>query len=456
MKRCPKCNRTYSTDTQKFCTHDGGLLFMLENDLDKTVQFDSSKVRDAVSKPTTRDLGEHKGAFDPEATVVTPAAQAPVAEAPPIRARDTGSLGEPQPTQHAITLPPAVTSTGPMAPPPSEPAPTSAPPPVSTPARPPEVSAPLPPPPISAPLPPTQVVSGPIEPPAQAPSASGPIAPLPAAAAAPQPSQPLPPMAAPAKKRSKVPLILGLVAVVLLLFVGAAAVGGFIWWKQRQRTVVVQSPTVTEPTDTAPPTNTPTPAEVATPSSDLPPYNAPADAVQYVNAKDQLSGKLADNFVAFNFYYPDRWVKVPSSENFVTVERRLPPDFTQERFGVAPWYAPPDTTTFNDAFFETLVAKDDSNFAKNYPEYRKVSAGPVKVGSYDGYELRFESISRGTDKGDLTIWGREIFFPPREGEKAGVKFLILTTSLAPELKGMDDVGVKGELPMLLESFRFGK
>jgi len=175
-----------------------------------------------------------------------------------------------------------------------------------------------------------------------------------------------------------------------------------------------------------------------------------------VNSKDELSSKLADNFVAFNFYYPNRWVKVPSTENFVTVERRLPPDFTQERFGVAPWYAPSDTTTFDDAFFETLVAKDDANFARNYPEYRKVSEGPIKVGSYDAYELRFESTSRGTDKGDLTIWGREIFFAPREGEKTGVKLLILTTSLAPELKSMDDVGVKGELPMLLESFRFGK
>ncbi len=147
---------------------------------------------------------------------------------------------------------------------------------------------------------------------------------------------------------------------------------------------------------------------------------------------------------------------MPSAENFVTVERSLPPDFTQERFGVAPWYAPAETTTFDTDFFQTLVAKDDANFAKNYPEYRKVSEGPTKVGSYDAYELRFEATSRGTDKGDLTLWGREIFFAPREGEKTGVKFLILTTSLAPELKSIDDVGVKGELPMVLESFRFGK
>jgi len=33
---------------------------------------------------------------------------------------------------------------------------------------------------------------------------------------------------------------------------------------------------------------------------------------------------------------------------------------------------------------------------------------------------------------------------------------MLTTSLAPELKSVNDVGEKGDLPMLLQSFRFGK
>ena len=419
---------------------------MIENDLDKTVQFDSSKVRDAVAKPTTRDLGEQKAAFDPEATVVRPAALAPAAEAPPIRARDTGSLAAPQPTQHAISLPPQAT-----APPPSEPAPPPAPPPVS---------APPPTQHTSAPLPPTQVVSGPIETSAPAQAApSGPIVSPQAAVAAAHPSQPLPPTtAAPAKKKSKLPLILGLVAVVLVLFIGVAVVAAYLLVIRPRQAETTQPTIATAPAQPEPglPAQTTTPTEASKPANEPPPYNAPADALQFVNTKDELSERLVENFVAFNFYYPNRWVKVPSPENFVTVERRLPPDFTQERFGVAPWYAPSDTTTFDNAFFETLVAKDNANFGKNYPEYRKVSEGAVKVGSYDGYELRFESTSRGTDKGDLTIWGREIFFPPREGEKAGVKFLILTTSLAPELKSIDDVGVKGELPMLLESFRFGK
>jgi hypothetical protein len=442
MKRCPKCNRTYSTDTQKFCTHDGGLLFMIENDLDKTVQFDSSKVRDAVAKPTTRDLGEHKAGFDPEATVVRPAASAPPAEAPPLRARDTGSLAPPQPTQHAITLPPqAVTPT------PSEPAPPAAPPPVAAP----------PPPPVSAPLPPTQVVSGPIETaaPAQAPP-SGPITAPPAVVA--QPSQPLPAAAAPAKKRSKLPLILGLVAVVLLLFVGAAAVGGFIWWKQRQKTVLVQTPTVTEPTESAPslPTNVATPTEASKPPDELPPYNPPADAEQFVNSKDKLSGRLVENFVAFDFYYPNRWVKdskagTGESQNFVEVHRQLDPTSPQESMAVS-WY----DLQGDEHSFQDLASKKSAQLEKLIGNYQKVSEGPTKIGSYEGYELRFEGRTESADKGELSIWGRVVWLPSSEGSKTGVALLMYSTSLTPDVHSVDDVGVKGELPMLLESFRFGK
>src|SRR5574341_22351 len=408
MKRCPKCNRAYATDTQKFCTHDGGLLFMVDESLTETVQFDSAKVRDKVSHPTTRDLGEQKPTtFDPEATVVTPA---PAQGTQPPRARDTGSLEPPHQTQYY-----GVPASGPASGPVSPPAPTM----VSS--VPPPASPPQPPPP---PAPTSGPIAQPPGPPASAQTPSGPIAvpsvAIPASAAqaaavSAQPSQPL--AAAPAQKKSKLPLILGIAAVVLVLFVGgAAAAGYFLVIKPRQEAKAAQRAAATEPAQTVPaPLTSATPAEAPSPANEPPPYNPPADATQFVNSKDGLNDKLAENFVAFSFYYPNRWMKVPGTENFVKVERRLPPDFTQENFAVAPWYAPAGVTSFDSAFFQTLVEKDDANFARNYPEYRKVSEGPTKVGSYDGYELRFESISRGTDKGDLTIWGREIFFPPRKG-----------------------------------------
>jgi len=33
---------------------------------------------------------------------------------------------------------------------------------------------------------------------------------------------------------------------------------------------------------------------------------------------------------------------------------------------------------------------------------------------------------------------------------------MLSTSLAPELSGVEDLGEKGEMPVILESFRFGR
>jgi len=191
-----------------------------------------------------------------------------------------------------------------------------------------------------------------------------------------------------------------------------------------------------------------------------PPYQPPADAVEFVNTNKNLDGKLAEHYVDFSFYYPERWVKDPKSgvagaSNFVKVERRLPPDFTQENFAVG-WYSSSGSLEADQSVFHSLAENLSAQFEKNFPEYQKVSEGSTKVGVYQGYEFRFEGLSKNTTKGDIKLWGRVIFLPARDGGKNGVTLLMLTTSLAPELRGVDDVGEKGELPMILESFRFGR
>lgn len=423
MRRCPKCNRTYSTDTQKFCTHDGGLLFTVQAELTETVQFDSSKVRDAVAKPTTRDLSEQQAAaFDPEATVVSSSVNDGTQQ---VKARDTGSLEPPPQTQYYGA--PSQPSTGPVAPPPVTP------------------SGPIPPPQTSAPLPSPQT-SGPIPPPPQA-----------QAAAAAHPGQPLPPVAQ--KKKSKLPLILGVLAVLLIFFVGAVAVAGyFLWYKPQQEARARERVVITQPNQpsTSLPT-TATPGAASVPSNEPPPYSPPPNAEQFVNSKTNLDGKLLDHYVDFSFYYPGTWQKdagagVAGASNFAKVERRLPPDFTQENFAVG-WYSATGTST---ELFKNLAENLSKQLSTGFPEYRKVSEGPTRVGVYDGYEFRFEGMSRNTAKGDVKIWGRVVFLPPPSGGSTGVTLLMLTTSLAPELTSIDDVGVKGELPMVLESFRFGK
>jgi hypothetical protein len=438
MKRCPKCNRSYTTNTQKFCTHDGGILVLVDTPQADTIRIDSAQL-DAPTKAISRELiPDSTEKFDPYKT----------------------SIGQPLPASGSPSEPRAriTQDLTPVEPPPPAPE-TSAPDSGTLPRLPPP---PQPPPPPTQP--PPQSSSGPIATSAPLPTPATPSPQFPGAAQA-QPVQPL--AAAGPKKKSKLFLILGILAVLLVLGVGVLAAGYMFWLRPMlaRRVVVVptDSPrpqTPTEPTPRADntPTNTETPS--ASPQIEPPPYSPPSDAVEFVNSNKNLDGKLAEHFVDFNFYYPERWVKdakagVPGATNFAKVERRLPPDFTQENFAVG-WYSSSGSEANDRALFPTLTENLSAQFAKNFPDYHKVSEGETKAGVYDGYEFRFESSSRNTAKGDLKVWGRVIFIPPVDGGKNGVTLLMLATSLAPELRSIEDVGAKGELPMILESFRFGK
>jgi hypothetical protein len=471
MKRCPNCNRTYTNDAQKFCTKDGTSLVAVSASLaqGETVRLDSA------------ELGTTQ--FDPEVTKIIPR------EVPP---EPTGDF---DPFKTILARPPDTTSdisvtTGDLMPAsmPPQPSPWSTG--GSGPIEPPPSSAPLPPPPSSAPLQqpsssaPLQQSpgSGPISAPSQPlQNSSAEVGQLTMASFAPPPLAtsgqlpntsgvaavpPLTPVSAPAapRKKSKLPLVLGILAVLLML--GLGGIGAAYWFVVRpmlenRREVKNEN---TEPSRQSTPVANNTPDDSGPAKTEnvkvVPPYSPPADAVQFVNSKDKLDGKLAEHYVDFSFYYPKHWQKdpkagVPGASNFAKVERRLPPDFTQENFAVG-WYASAGSEEGDRAAFPGLAANLSSQFAKGFSEYRKVSEGSVKVGAYDGYEFRFESISRNTEHGDIKIWGRVIFLPPVNGGTSGVTLLMLATSLAEELKTVNDVGVKGELPMMLDSFRFEK
>jgi hypothetical protein len=451
MRRCPKCNRTYANDGQKFCTKDGTSLIDVAASgpgLGETIRLDSAELRTTqddpeVTKVISRNLPPPPAEeFDPFKTVISRPTQDRAGS--PLTTGDLMASSIPPSPTMAISPPP---NSGPIQSP-TPPAPV-----------PPQSSGPIGPSgPIGTPSQPLQNVSGDLgqmtmasfaPPPPATSSGQLPVA------AAPSPATP--------KQKSKLPLVFGILAVLLVLGIGVA--GAAYWFVMRPmleaRRVVNVNP---EPPRQPAPIVENTPSETRpltdNPGKEVPPYSAPADAIQFVNSKDKLDGKLAEHYVDFSFYYPERWQKdskagVSGASNFAKVERRLPPDFTQENFAVG-WYSSAGSEAGDRAVFPSLVSNLSAQFAKGFSEYRKVSEGPSKAGPYDGYEFRFESMSRGTDKGDIKIWGRVIFLPPVDGGKNGVTLLMLATSLAPELKSVNDVGVKGELPMMLESFRFGK
>lgn len=431
MKRCPKCNRTYATGSQKFCTQDGGLLEVVEGSQGDTIRIDSAQFRDTIEEAPTRAISralvsESTGQFDPLKTVMARPDETTAGQG-----RNTQDLTIPSaplpPAQTSASLPPLPQSSGSLAAPdsgtlPSMPRPQQAPGsgPIATPS----------------PLEQTLYVAAP-------PSAQ---------------SQPL--TAPRPAKKSKLPLVFGILVVLFVLGVGVAAAGYFVVWPiLAKRTAGVEPKP--QPSIESTPRSEPGTAPVNTsPKNEPPPYSPPPNAVEFVNSNNNLNGKLAEHYVEFSFYYPRGWQKdptagVPGATNFAKVERRIPPDLTQENFAVG-LYLSAGSAEADRAVFHTVAENLSSQFATKFPEYRKVSEGEAKAGVYDGYEFRFESVSRNTDKGDIKVWGRVILVPPIDGSKNGVTLLMLATSLAPELEKVDDVGVKGELPMLLESFRFGK
>lgn len=401
MKSCPKCNRTFPDEGQKFCTFDGGLLIAPQTfDPNATIRATSIDLNAASERPTSRDLP------DPNATIIE---NYPATVALP---RTTGPT---RPSTSDMTRPPSPPVTPPTPPPPAPPA-------------------------IE-------------EPPA---STSGVPATHPSQAAS-APSAPLPPVDA--KKKSKLPWIIA--GVLLFLLLGGGALAGVFFFVIKPRLdQMAADRNIDRPNtniSTATPTSsvetpTPTPADTFVP---------PPGTVQFANSNNNLDGNLAEHYFDFYFYYPESWARDPKAgvrgaTNFVEVDRSLPPDFTQENFSVG-WYTSTGTFVGDLPTYPERVEEYSRTIAKRIPEYRKVSEGPTKINSMQGYEFRWEGLSKGTERGDLQLWGRVVFLPTgNEGDTNGATLTMLCTSLAPELSSVEDVGERGEAPVILESFRFGK
>jgi hypothetical protein len=477
MKCCPKCNRTYSTEAQRFCTIDGEVLVPVE-----VKQPAGSNDTTALNAPTMvmphETVAKTAEPFDPYKTIAGTQTlgvkNEPTGE---MKTRATHDLAS---SQFASTQESSLRQTsGPASTPnPANISETlrelSAPPSLPEPQQAsgslrgrdtgeietavlvkPRSSAPLEPP--SAPL---KAPSAPLPEPAPVPSS--PSAPLPfAESSQPQPVQ----QWAPARK-SKATLIMGVLAVLLLLGIGVAGAGYVFVLKPYLAKRASRARTTTPNRNSGgPSTNTRgvssnSNTKQANIDEEPPPVSPPADSAKFTNSSRNLDGRLADHFVDFSFYYPRTWQKdpnsgVPGASNFVEVHRRLPPDFTQESLAVG-WYSLVGSSQSDQDALHTLVESTSSQISqKGIDGYHKVSEGQTTLGVYEGYEFRFEGRSQDTEKVPFKIWGRVIFLPARDGGKSGVTLYMLATSLASELHSADDVGEKGGLPMVLKSFRFG-
>jgi hypothetical protein len=173
----------------------------------------------------------------------------------------------------------------------------------------------------------------------------------------------------------------------------------------------------------------------------------------YKNTREGRTGNLAASYVDFEFDYPKSWtMKAPDADavNFVAVSRTVDGK-TYENLNVG-YFKTAGSTAGNEALYPQLVEELRKQFAEQFSGLTKVHEGKTKVGQYDGYEGLFTSTA-GTGADKVDVYTRVILLPTPDGSK-GVTLLMLGTSASPDLHAVDDVGKKGDLPSILDSFRF--
>src|SRR5918911_4935751 len=111
MKICPKCNRTFPDEGQKFCTFDGGLLIAPQTqnfDPNATIRAPSIDLNAPSERPTSRDLPDPNATImeNYPATVALPRNTGPTGKPTTVGGPDTADFSKPTGPQPPASVPP--------------------------------------------------------------------------------------------------------------------------------------------------------------------------------------------------------------------------------------------------------------------------------------------------------------------------------------------------------------
>ncbi|MFM9905540.1 MAG: serine/threonine protein kinase [Pyrinomonadaceae bacterium] len=187
----------------------------------------------------------------------------------------------------------------------------------------------------------------------------------------------------------------------------------------------------------------------------------PPNTEYYSNSKQNLKGDLIRNFVGFSVYYPKDWkVNGPQESStanargkFLDISRSTPDGKLKEQMLIS-YYASKGTYKADADKFPQMVQETNETLKKLLPGYQMVSEGEINVnGGWRAYEVKFQGGGTSPTGEKMIVWGRRLFIPAsRPGARNGFEITMLATSLADEVRSVDDVGVKGELASILFTF----
>lgn len=236
-----------------------------------------------------------------------------------------------------------------------------------------------------------------------------------------------------------------------ILFVGIWAMWQYVL-NRPSETVFIEPPTQTTEIAEPLPQNPSLLEEIESPP--LPrTISQPPNSVYFQNKKEDLKGDTAKNFLGFSLYYPKDWKQNDAKGKFLDISNDAPSGTPIEQMLVS-YYDSKGTFNADAANFPSLVKETNATLKKIVPNYEMVSAGKKTVNNgWQAYEVKFKGAGKTKNGETITLWGRRLFIPAGlRGMKNGYVITMLATSLSPDVKTIDDVGVKGELANILETF----
>lgn len=204
-------------------------------------------------------------------------------------------------------------------------------------------------------------------------------------------------------------------------------------------------------------------------NGDVPPMaravERPPNTTFFQSSRSGLKGDLYRNFVGFSLYYPNGWKVMRPQENaegkirgkFLDISRSTPDGMLMEQMLVS-YYPTTGTYAEDAAKFRDLVKETNETLKKLIPNYQVVSEGETRLnGGWRAYEVKFQASGPDGNGGRMNLWGRRIFIPPaRPGVRSGSEITMLATSNSADVRSVDDVGTRGELASVLQTFEPGR
>lgn len=199
------------------------------------------------------------------------------------------------------------------------------------------------------------------------------------------------------------------------------------------------------------------PVSALPPDIELPPAERkvlpPPNSEYFQNMRENRGGELASYYRGFSFYYPKDWTKTPGEKNFADVSRKDENGIPIEQMLLS-FYKSKGTFKADREGFPALVKETNKRLAEQIPNYKFVSEGEKIInGGWKVYEMKFEGTVTTKTGENIKLFGRRLFMPAmRQGIKSGLMITMLATPLSPNVQTVEDVGEKGELKTVLDTF----